>query len=260
MPFSLVSAPSVAQMFVNFLWDMLGRFVKMYIDDILIYSCSLEQRIEHVRKFLQITIDHWKFLIFVKIEECEFHLPQFVFLVYVNIINSTKGQAVTEWLIHQSIRVQIFLDIKISFFYYYYYYFLKQLCCTLSLASNPHHLIEKTSPECPMWTNPKASWAQSLLCKLLRRLLVLFFPSTRVHQLKCIQLPFYSENSYTWRETRKVAYKISFRSMASLVAAKKPIILYMDHKNIEYLKIPKSDFFSCLHFTISFCSSFNFPI
>lgn len=50
MPFSLVNSPSIFQSFINDVFrDMLNRNVIIYIDDILVYSESLEEHIQHVR-------------------------------------------------------------------------------------------------------------------------------------------------------------------------------------------------------------------
>ncbi len=50
MPFGLSNSPSVFQAFINnVFWDMLYRWVIVYIDDILIYSDSYKDHIKHVR-------------------------------------------------------------------------------------------------------------------------------------------------------------------------------------------------------------------
>lgn len=53
MPFGLTNAPAVFQRLVNdVLWDMLNCFVFVYIDNILIFSLSLEEHVQHVRAVL----------------------------------------------------------------------------------------------------------------------------------------------------------------------------------------------------------------
>lgn len=50
MPYGLACTPSVFQWFISdVLHDFLGKFVIAYIDDILIYSHSLEEYIKHVK-------------------------------------------------------------------------------------------------------------------------------------------------------------------------------------------------------------------
>lgn len=47
MPFGLVSSPSFFQAFINDVFrDMLNRFVIVYIDDILVYSDTLEEHVQ----------------------------------------------------------------------------------------------------------------------------------------------------------------------------------------------------------------------
>jgi len=54
MPFGLANSPSVFQSFINDVFrDMLNRWVIVYIDDILIYSNSLQEHVQHVRAVLQ---------------------------------------------------------------------------------------------------------------------------------------------------------------------------------------------------------------
>ena len=56
MPFGLTNAPAVFQTLVNdVLRDMLDQFVVVYLDDILIYSRSLQEHRVHVRRVLQVS-------------------------------------------------------------------------------------------------------------------------------------------------------------------------------------------------------------
>jgi len=54
MPFRLTNAPATFCTLMNdILWEWLDDFVVVYIDDILIYSGSLEEHAEHLRKVFQ---------------------------------------------------------------------------------------------------------------------------------------------------------------------------------------------------------------
>ncbi|KAK3570198.1 hypothetical protein QTP86_016504 [Hemibagrus guttatus] len=70
-----------------------------YIDDILVYSISLEEHVRHVRAVLsRLQQNH----LYVKPEKCEFHRTTITFLGYVISrqgveMDLTKIQAVTEW-------------------------------------------------------------------------------------------------------------------------------------------------------------------
>lgn len=54
MPFGLTNAPAVSQNLVNYvLGDMLNKFVFVYLDDILIFSKSETEHVEHVQAVLR---------------------------------------------------------------------------------------------------------------------------------------------------------------------------------------------------------------
>lgn len=56
MPYGLTISPSVFQAFANdVLWDMIGRFVVVFMDNILIYSVT---HVNHVRQVLQGLLAH----------------------------------------------------------------------------------------------------------------------------------------------------------------------------------------------------------
>ena len=100
MPFGLTNAPAVFQCLVNdILRDMLGRFVFVYLDDILIFSKDPTEHVQHVRQVLQRLLEN---RLYAKAEKCEFHAATVSFLGYVVShgqvkMDSTKVQAVQEW-------------------------------------------------------------------------------------------------------------------------------------------------------------------
>ena len=54
MPFGLTNAPAAFQQFINSVFsDLLDVCVIVYLDDVLIFSDSLEQHHEHVREVLR---------------------------------------------------------------------------------------------------------------------------------------------------------------------------------------------------------------
>lgn len=71
MPFCLTTAPALFQVLVNdVLRDFLNIFVFVYLDNILIFSKSLEEHLVHVRSVLQWLLEN---RLYVKAEKCEFH-------------------------------------------------------------------------------------------------------------------------------------------------------------------------------------------
>ncbi len=59
MPFGLSNSPSVFQAYIKDVFrDMLNRWVIVYIDDIQIYSDSLETHVQHVRAVLNSLVEH----------------------------------------------------------------------------------------------------------------------------------------------------------------------------------------------------------
>lgn len=78
MPFGLTNAPAVFQALINdVLWDMLNKFVFVYLDDILISSGSLQEHTGHVQRVIFCLLDNQ---MFIKPEKCEFHVSQVQFL------------------------------------------------------------------------------------------------------------------------------------------------------------------------------------
>ncbi|KAK3507042.1 hypothetical protein QTP70_001588 [Hemibagrus guttatus] len=100
MPFGLTNAPAVFQALINGVFrDLLGRGVIAYIDDILVYSTSME---EHVRQVREVLARLQRFRLFVKLEKCEFSRTTVSFLGYLISprgveMDTNKVRAVSEW-------------------------------------------------------------------------------------------------------------------------------------------------------------------
>jgi hypothetical protein len=86
MPFGLTGGPSTFQHYINdVLHEYLDIFCTAYLDDILIYSNTLEEHREHVKKVL---IALRKANLQADIEKCDFHA---LFTKYLGLIIGTKG-------------------------------------------------------------------------------------------------------------------------------------------------------------------------
>ena len=68
MPFGLTNAPATFQSYINAALRLyLDKFAIAYIDDILIYSNSLEEHHEHVRTILKTLLEHG---LYASLEKC----------------------------------------------------------------------------------------------------------------------------------------------------------------------------------------------
>ena len=81
MPFGLTNAPAtICTLMHEILHPYLDQFVVVCLDDIVIYSNTLEQHVEHLRKVFQILRGNH---LYVKREKCDFSLPDVHFLGHV---------------------------------------------------------------------------------------------------------------------------------------------------------------------------------
>jgi hypothetical protein len=100
MPFGLTNAPATCMRLVNnLLRKYLDNYCVAYLDDILIFTETLEEHIKTVQEILQILMDAG---ILLKPSKCEFHVTETEFLGY--IVSTTglkmspnKVKEVLEW-------------------------------------------------------------------------------------------------------------------------------------------------------------------
>ncbi|CAA0816696.1 Uncharacterized mitochondrial protein AtMg00860, partial [Striga hermonthica] len=100
MPFRLSNAPAVFMDLMNRVFHpFLDQFVIVFIDDILVYSQSIDQHKEHLRIVLE-TLRHEK--LYAKFSKCEFWLDRVAFLGHIVTargieVNPSKIEAVSKW-------------------------------------------------------------------------------------------------------------------------------------------------------------------
>ena len=100
MPFGLTNAPAIFYTLMNQVFhDFLDKFVVVYLDDIVVYSASLEEHIRHLKLVFRRLGDHQ---LHVKKEKCAFVQERIKFLGHVvergHIwIDLKKVRAIQEW-------------------------------------------------------------------------------------------------------------------------------------------------------------------
>jgi hypothetical protein len=100
MPFGLTNAPATFCTLMNDIFhEWLDDFVVVYIDDILIYSSSMEEHAEHLCKVFQRLREN---KLYAKLEECEFGVMEVDFLGHRItqeglMMDDHKVKAILDW-------------------------------------------------------------------------------------------------------------------------------------------------------------------
>ena len=107
MPFGLTNAPATFQQTMNDIFrDQLGHFVVVFLDDILVYSRTLQEHVEHVRFVLQKLRNH---SFYAKHSKCEFFQRSIVYLGHLVTergleIEPSRIEKVKLWPVPRNIR------------------------------------------------------------------------------------------------------------------------------------------------------------
>ena len=100
MPFGLTNAPEAFMDLMNRVFQpYLDRFIIVFIDDILVYSCSLKEHSEHLRIVFQTLRERQ---LYAKLSKCQFWLDRVAFLGHVISaegvsVDPKKIEAVVNW-------------------------------------------------------------------------------------------------------------------------------------------------------------------
>nr|KYP33826.1 Retrovirus-related Pol polyprotein from transposon 17.6 [Cajanus cajan] len=100
MPFGVTNALAVFMDYMNRIFrSFLDRFVVVFIDDILVYSRSLEDHREHLRLVFEVLRERQ---LYAKLSKCEFWLSEVKFLGHVIsaegiVVDPAKVEVVIQW-------------------------------------------------------------------------------------------------------------------------------------------------------------------
>ena len=100
MPFGLMNAPAAFQHFMNDIFgNLLDVCMLVYLNNILVYSNSEEEHIQHVPKVLHHLQQH---NLYACIDKCFFHVQTVKYLGYILspsglIMAANKVQVIQDW-------------------------------------------------------------------------------------------------------------------------------------------------------------------
>jgi hypothetical protein len=113
MPFGLTNAFATFCILMNdIFWEWLDDFIIVYIDDILIYSGSLEEHVKHLRKVFQRLREN---KLYAKFEKCEFGVTKVDFLGHKITqeglkMDDHKVKAILDWEPPKSVPIRRKVD------------------------------------------------------------------------------------------------------------------------------------------------------
>ena len=261
MPFGLTNAPATFQRFVNhILQEHLCDFVCVYMDDILIYSKTEADHVEHIKKVLDILREN---KLLAKLSKCEFFAPQVEYLGHIVsahgvAVDPSKVKAILDWpQLTTKTEVRSFLGLA----NYYRRFIANFSALTAPLSA----LVHDSAPERVVWT-PILDTAFARVKHVLTQAPVL---RTYDPDLKCIlttdasssheaigavlmqddgkgprPIEYYSrkmspaETRHPTREQELLAIKDALDHWRHYLLAA-PFDIYSDHESLKYLQTQK---------------------
>eukprot|EP00253_Pinus_taeda_P017694 PITA_17694 len=106
LPFGLTNAPATFMCLMNSIFHpYLDQFVLIFIDDILIYSRTIEEHYEHLRIVLQTLREHQ---LYAKFSKCDFFKEEIQYLGHVITkegiaVDPEKIKAIMDWLVPKDV-------------------------------------------------------------------------------------------------------------------------------------------------------------
>ncbi len=259
MPFGLSNAPTVFQALVNDVL-MVDQFIYVYLDDILIFSYSLQDHVQHIRRVLQRLLENG---LFVKAEKCVFHAQSVPFLGYIISsegvrMDPEKIQAVVDWPTPDSRNaLQRFLGF--ANFYRRFIRNYSQLAAPLTALTSTKTTFRWSEAADAAFSNLKSRFVSSpiLIAPDPSRQFVVevdasevgvvrFSPSVLLQTRRSILARFFShrlspaERNYDIGNRELLAVKLALEEWRHwLEGSGVPFIVWTDHKNLEYIRSAK---------------------
>ncbi|KAG1968655.1 retrotransposable element [Pimephales promelas] len=283
MPFGLSNSPAVFQALVNdVLRDMVDQFIYVYLDDILIFSSSLQEHVQHVRRVLQRLLENG---LFVKAEKCVFHAQSVPFLGHIISVEGVrmdpdKVKAVVDWPSPDS-RKALLRFLGFANFYRRFIRNFSRLAAPLTALASPRTTFR--------WSDAaEAAFAKLKGCFVSAPILITPDPSRQFmvevdasevgvgavlsqrspSDDKMHPCAFFShrlspaESNYDIGNRELLAVKLALEEWRHwLEGSGVPFIVWTDHKNLEYIRTAKrlnsrqarwALFFGRFDFTISY--------
>ncbi|KAG1964568.1 retrotransposable element [Pimephales promelas] len=261
MPFGLSNSPAVFQALVNdVLRDMVDQFIYVYLDDILIFSSSLQEHVQHVRRVLQRLLENG---LFVKAEKCSFHAQSVPFLGYIISsegvrVDPDKVKAVVDWPSPDSRKaLQRFLGF--ANFYRRFIRNFSQLVAPLTALTSPRTTFRWSNTAEAVFTNLKSRFVSApiLVTPDPTRQFVVEVDASEVgvgavlsqrasSDDKLHPCAFFShrlspaERNYDIGNRELLAVKLALEEWRHwLEGSGVPFIVWTDHKNLEYIRSAK---------------------
>ncbi|XDV37360.1 hypothetical protein PO909_006967 [Leuciscus waleckii] len=261
MPFGLSNSPAVFQALVNdVLRDMVDQFIYVYLDDILIFSSSLQEHVQHVRRVLQRLLENW---LFVKAEKCVFHAQSVPFLGHIVSsegmrMDPDKVKAVIDWPSPDSRKaLQRFLGF--ANFYRRFIRNFSQLAAPLTALTSPRTTFRWSDTAEAVFAKLKSRFVSApiLVAPDPSRQFVVEVDASEVGvgavlsqrsstDDKMHPCAFFShrlspaERNYDIGNRELLAVKLALEEWRHwLEGSGVPFIVWTDHKNLEYIRTAK---------------------
>uniref|UniRef100_A0A8C5R0W1 ribonuclease H n=1 Tax=Leptobrachium leishanense TaxID=445787 RepID=A0A8C5R0W1_9ANUR len=261
MPFGLCNAPAAFQHFLNDIFrDVLDTLLVVYLDDLLVYSRTIQEHTQHVRLVLSRLRQH---KLYGKIEKSTFEKSSIEFLGYVLSpghieMDKAKIKAILDWPTPRDKKmVQQFMG-----FANFYRRFIRSFShltapitsltkkdvrfCWTEEAQRAFNKLKESFTQAPILKQPDINLPYSLETDASDIALGAILSQKSGTKNLLHPVAFYSrrltpaEKNYSIGEKELLAIKSALEEWRHLLeGAKHPVVVYTDHRNLEYLRTAK---------------------